>query len=123
METVKTENRVPPIRITDNDTGKIYELDFNRESVRFTENQGYDIDKTFDFPNVNIPKLFYFAFRAKHRNEVSLDQSNKLLDKMGGITDKIAARLIDLYRQATMANNVIQDSEELEKNPHITVEM
>lgn len=123
METTNTIERIDPIRITDNDTGKVYELDFNRESVRFIENQGFDIDKTFDFPNVNIPRLFYFSFRARHRNEVSLDQSNRLLEKMGGITDKIALRLIDLYRQATMSNNVIQDSEDLAKNPHVTVEL
>ena len=35
------EERINPIRITDNDTGKVYELDFNRESVDFVERQGY----------------------------------------------------------------------------------
>ena len=114
--------RINPIRITDNDTGKVYELDFSRESVRFVENQGFKIEETFDFPNVNIPKLFYYAFRKNHRN-VSLDQSDKLLDKMGGLTEKIAIRLVDLYRQATMANNIIQENEDLEKNSRVTVEL
>ena len=116
------EDRIEPIRITDNDTNKVYELDFNRESVRFVENQGFKIDEVFDFPNINIPKLFYFSFRAHHRN-VSLNQSAELLDKMGGLTEKIAVRLIDLYRQATMANNVVQQEEDLGKNSHVTVEL
>lgn len=116
------DERIEPVYITDNDTGKKYELDFNRESVKWVESQGYKIDETFDYPNVNIPKLFYYAFRAHHKS-VSLQQTNALLDKMGGLTDKIAIRLIDLYRQATMANNVIQDSEDLSKNSRVTVEL
>lgn len=114
--------KVDPIRITDNETDKVYELDFSRESVRFVENQGYKIEETFDFPNVNVPKLFYYAFRKNHRN-VSLEQAEKLLDKMGGLTEKIAIRLVNLYRQATMANNIIQDEEDLAKNSRVTVEL
>lgn len=117
------DERIEPIRLTDNDTGKIYTLDFNRESVRFVEQQGFKIDETFDYPNINIPKLFYFAFRAHHKSAVSLNQAEALLDKMGGITEKIAIRLVDLYRQATVSNNVIQDEEELGKNSRVTVEL
>ena len=116
------EERINPIRITDTETGNVYELDFNRESVAFVEHQGYKIDETFDYPNVNIPKLFYYAFRAHHKN-IALNQTRELLDKMGGITEDIAIRLVDLYRQATMANNIIQDKEDLEKNSRVTVEL
>lgn len=116
------DERVEPIRITDNDTGKVYELDFSRESVRYVESQGYKIDETFDYPNVNIPKLFYYAFRKNHKN-VALNQTTALLDKMGGLTERIALRLVELYRQATISNNVIQDEDELGKNSHVTVEL
>lgn len=116
------EERIEPIRITDNDTGKVYELDFNRESVRFVEQQGFKVDETFEFPNINIPKLFYYAFRAHHKG-VALNQTQALLDKMGGLTEKIAIRLVSLYQQATMSNNVIQDEEDLGKNSRVTVEL
>lgn len=116
------DERIQPIKLTDVDTGKVYELDFNRESVKFVESQGFKIDETFDYPNVNIPKLFYFAFRAHHKN-MAMNQTQALLDKMGGLTEDIAMRLIDLYTQATLANNVVQDKEDLEANPHITVEL
>lgn len=116
------DERIPPILITDNDTGKKYELDFSRDSVRFMEQQGFKIEETFDFPNTNIPKLFYYAFRKNHKN-IALNQTQELLDKMGGITEQIAIRLVDLYRQATVSNNVIQDEEELGKNVHVTVEL
>ena len=114
--------RVPPIRVTDNDSGKTYELDFSRESVRYVEQQGYKVDETFDFLNVNVPKLWYYSFRKNHRN-MSLQQTTELLDKLGGVTPKIASRLVELYTQATMANNVIQDDEDLAKNSHVTVEL
>lgn len=115
-------DRIPPIRITDNDSGKVYELDFSRESVAFVESQGYKIDETFDYPNINVPKLFYFAFRKNHKN-MPLNKTRELLDKMGGLTEDIAIRLVDLYRQATLANNVIQEKEDLSKNSHVTVEL
>lgn len=114
--------RIEPIRITDKDTGKVYELDFSRESVRYVESQGYKINETFEFPNVNIPKLFYYAFRKNHKN-VPLNKTNDILDKMGGLTEKIVIRLVDLYTQATMANNVIQEEGDLVENPHVTVEL
>lgn len=116
-------DRIDPIKITDKETGKVYELDFNRDSVRFVESQGFKISETFDYPNINIPKLFYYAFRANHKNTVSLNQAQAILDKMGGLTEKIAIRLVDLYQQATASNNVIQDEEELGKNSRVTVEL
>lgn len=122
MAATKTEDRVKPIIITDKDTGMTYELDFSRESVRFVESQGFRVDQLFDYPNVNVPKFFYYAFRKNHRN-VPLDKTEDLLNKLGGLTEKIAVRLVDLYRQATMSNNVIQTEEELEKNSHMTVEL
>ena len=113
---------IQPVRLTDNDTGKVYELDFSRDSVKFVEEQGYRVDETFDYPNKNIPKLFYYSFRKNHKN-VSREQADKLRDKLGGLTDKIALRLVELYVQATNSNNVIQSEEDLAKNPHVTVEL
>lgn len=116
------DERINPVYLTDNDTGKKYELDFSRESVRWIESQGFKIEETFEFPNINIPKLFYYAFRKNHKG-VSLNQATALLDKMGGLTEDFAIRLVDLYRQATVANNVLQDKEDLAKNSKVTVEL
>lgn len=113
---------IPPIRITDNETGVTYELDFSRESVRYVETQGYKIEETFEYVNKNIPDLFYYAFRKNHRN-VSREKVDKLRDKLGGLTPKLAERLVDLYMQATASNNVVQDEEDLAKNSLVTVEL
>ena len=116
------DERIEPIRITDKDTGETYVLDFSRESVRFVEAQNFKIDETFDFPNTNIPKLFFYAFRMHHK-KMAKNQTDALLDKLGGLTGKIAERLVLLYQQATTSNNIIQDDEDLEKNSHVTVEL
>lgn len=116
------ETRIEPIKITDNDTGNTYELDFSRESVRFIESQGFKVEDTFELPNVNVPKLFYYAFRKNHR-KMAKTQTDAILEKMGGLTEKIAERLVLLYTQATRANNIIQDEEDLEKNSRVTVEL
>lgn len=114
--------RINPIRITDKETGKVYELDFSRDSVRFVESQGFKVDETFEFPTINVPKLFYYAFRKNHK-EMAKNQTDAILEKMGGLTQQIAERLALLYNQAVMANNVLQDDEDLEKNSRVTVEM
>lgn len=113
--------RVQPIRITDNDNGNVYELDFCRDSVRFAENRGFKTEDIFDYPVTKIPEFWFYAFRMHHKN-MARNQTDVLLDKMGGLTEQIAARLIALYNQAATSNN-IQDEEDLAKNAKVTVEL
>ena len=115
------EERVLPIRFTDNETGDVYELDFNRESVVFAENRGFVINTVTDFPASKFPDFWYYAFRAHHR-KLAKNQTDALLDKVGGMTPSIVERLILLYNQARLAN-IIQDDEDLEKNARVTVEL
>ena len=53
---IKTD-RVNPIKITDEKTGQVYELDFSRESVRFAEARGFKADEIAVFPVTRIPEL------------------------------------------------------------------
>ena len=115
------EIKVNPIKITDHTTDITYELDFSRESIEFMERQNFKIDETLDFPVTNIPKLFFYAFRKNHR-KLAKNQTDALLKKLGGLTPNMIERLIQLYNQAAMSNN-IQDEEDLEKNSEATVEM
>ena len=116
------DERVNPIKIRDNDNGITYELDFNRESVYFMDQHGFAVnDKMLENYGSNIPKLFYYAFRKNHR-KMTQSQTDALLQKVGGLTPKMLERLVLLYNQAAMSNNV-QDEEDLEKNSHVTVEL
>ena len=117
------DERIQPIRITDNDTGESYELDFNRESVKFMANQGFVVDDNFiDLIATKGEELWYYAFRANHRR-LSRNQTDRLYEKMGGLAPKVIKRLMELYNQALMSNSIVQDDEELDANPHIAVEL
>lgn len=117
------DERINPIRITDKDTGEVYELDFNRESVKFMASQGFTVDNNFvDLIATKGEELWYFAFRAKHRR-MSRGQTDKLYEKMGGLAPKVIKRLIELYQQALLSNSIVQEDEELDANPHVTVEL
>lgn len=116
------DERINPIKITDSKTGSTYELDFNREAVYFMDQRGFAVDETiFKFPATNIPKLFYYSFRKNHR-KMTQAQTDAILHELGGLTDEMIQRLIELYVQAAASNN-IQDKEDLEKNSRMTVEM
>ena len=120
------EDKFDPIRITDNkgiihNPGDVYELDFSRESIVFAENRGFKVEEVAVYPVTRISELFYYAFRKKHRN-VSREKTDKFMAVWGGIPEKVLKRLVELYNQAAMANN-IQVDEDAEKNETATVEM
>ena len=114
-------DRVQPIKLTDNDTKETYELDFSRESIKFAEARGFKVDEVTDYPVTKFPELFFYAFRMHHKN-LSRTQTDALYDKLGGYTPKFLERLIMLYNQAALANNIVEE-EDAAKNAHMTVEM
>lgn len=115
------EERVNPIRITDNETGKVYELDFSRDAVRFAEAREFELDHIKRYPNTKIPEFFFYAFRKNHK-KLAKSQTDELLEKIGGVTPEILERLILLYNQAALTH-VIATDEDGAKNENMTVEM
>ena len=118
---VDIQDRVQSMRVSDNKTGVSYELDFSRDSVRFAENRGFEIDTVVKFPVTKIPELFYYAFRKNHKN-VAKSQTDALLDRIGGLTGQMLERLIQLYNQAALTH-IIASDEDAEKNTEVTVEL
>lgn len=123
MSTKNTEQaeRVNPIRITLNDTDDTYELDFSRESVKFAEMHGFELDNVTRFPTTKIPEFFYFAMRKNHKG-LPRTKTDDIFEKIGGVSGKMLSRLIALYNQAALTN-VIAADEDYEKNAQVTVEM
>lgn len=117
----KIEDRVNPIRITIQGSGETYELDFNRESVRFAEMHGFELDNVTRFPTSKIPEFFYFALRKNHK-KLSRTQADNIFEEIGGVTGKVLSRMIALYNQAALTH-VIAADEDYEKNARVTVEM
>lgn len=115
------DDKINPIKITNNKDGETYELDFNRETLYVMDRDGFKIEEVADYPATNIPKLFFYSFRKNHRKMTKAQTDRILQDVLHGVTPKILERLVLLYNQAATANNV-QEDEDLEKNLDVTVE-
>lgn len=118
--TKETKELAKPIRLVDNETGEAYILEFDRDTVRWAEQRGFDPDLVTKFPMTVGADFFFYAFRMHHRN-IARDKTDKILfDYLGGInetTGKILARLMELYYQTfdTLADKA--------ENPRIAVEL
>ena len=116
------QDHVQPARMTDEQTGQVYELDFSRESVVFAERNKFKLEDAIEFPVTGMSYLFYYSFRKNHRN-VSREKTDKMIARWGGgVPEKLVKRLIQLYQQA-QASNAIQVDEDAEKNSGLTLEL
>ena len=107
---------VKPIKITDTNTGEVYTLEFDKESVRFAESRGFDIDDVAKYPLTKTEELFWYAFRKNHKR-VDILKARKLLEGIGALPEDFTERLMYLYAKPFEA---FTESEE--KVPFVTVE-
>ena len=113
---------VNPIRISDEKSGKVYELDFDRAAVAFAEDHEFILEDVTKYPETKFKEFFYYAFRMHHR-DVSRGQTNAIYDRLGGFSAEFLERLASLYRQAQLSNNVVSTTADMGKNGGMTVEL
>lgn len=122
MANKEINEKVKPIVLRNPETNEVYTLEFNRETVKFAEQRGFDIAKVGDYPMTMLPELFWYAFRMHHKS-VSKEKAERILfDDLGGMPDGMAERLGALYASPfeALTNS---DDEESAKNRKMTVEM
>lgn len=110
--------RVNPIELTNNDTGKVYTLDFNRDIVRRAERNGFSLSECDKYPSL-LSDLFYYSFLMHHEREISRKRTDSLLDDLGGIANApegLFERLGELYTQT-------YGTLDTEKNGRVTVKL
>ena len=96
-----------------------YTLEFSRDSVRFAEQRGFKISELTDFPLINIPAFFFYAFRMHHPS-VSRAQTDKILfEEMGGLGPDELSRLAELY--AVPQKTLLRQDER--KNAKVSIQM
>ena len=121
MANKEINEQVKPIIIHDTENGYDYTLEFDRDSVRFAEARGFDIDDVGKYPMTKIPELFFYAFRMHHKN-VSREKTDRILfEELGGLPEGVAERLGALYAAPFEALSHKKDDKV--KNPKVTVEM
>ena len=118
---MEIKDRVKPITIKNKDTGRVYVLEFSRDTISMAEQAGFNWD---DFPKMvatYTPILWLCAFRM-HDKRISLAETNKILDQVGGLTSETIRRLRELWDQG-LAPLVNDESEETEKNAKWEVDL
>ena len=115
---------VKPIEITNNKTNETYVLEFNRDSVRFAEGRGFDIQAFAEgkAPLTGTSDLFYYAFRMHHPKMSKAETDRMLFEELGGVPDGLITRLVELYGEPFSAL-VGEDDEEERKNSIWTVSL
>ena len=95
--TKETKELAKPIRLVDNETGESYILEFDRDTVRWAEQRGFDPDLVTKFPMTVGADFFFYAFRMHHRN-IARDKTDKILfDGLGGLNEDELGYLGKLY--------------------------
>lgn len=110
-----------PITLRDETNGDTFVLEYTRNTCVFINNAGFNFNKITDNPEEMIPLLFYGAFRKNHKR-ITKEQSDKMLERMGGLTKKFFDRLVELYLSGR-ESLVIDDDEYDAKNAGLTVEL
>lgn len=119
MAKKEVNENVKPIILHDTEMGIDYTLEFNRESVRFAEMRGFDLDDVAKYPMTKLPELFFYAFRCHHRN-ISREKTDRILfEDLGGIPDGMLERLAQLYMKPF---ECLATKDDEVKNAKVTVE-
>lgn len=120
MANKEVNEQVKPIIIHDAENETDYTLEFNRESVRFAEARGFDIEDVGKYPMTKLPELFYYAFRMHHKN-ISREKTDRILfEELGGLPEGAAERLGALYAAPFEA---LSNKDDKAKNSKMTVEL
>ena len=116
---MKEQDKVKPIKVTYNDTGITYTLEFNRESVKYAESKGFILEDIATKPLSTIPDLWFYAFRMHHKM-LPREKADKLLDGLGKISTELITRLAELY---VIPYEVFTQGDEQPKNAKVVVEL
>jgi hypothetical protein len=117
--------KLKPIIITDNETGKQYTLEFDRASVERAENDGFSLQDIQRYPS-KLSDLWHYAFYMHHktdflRRELTRKKTDEMLDACGGIlgiNQDVWVRLSELYMETY---TTLQDG--AEKNARMTIDL
>ncbi len=113
---------VKPIEIKNTENGNVFTLEFNRDTVKFAEDHGFDIQGFSEgkAPMSGTSDLFYYAFRMHHPRVSRAETDKMLFEDMGGVPDGMVNRLIELYAEPFKVLTNSEDGEE-RKNSKLTV--
>lgn len=121
------ENEVKPITLRFTDTDQTYVLEFDRNTVKLAERNGFPLtpfnkDKFIDeIDMVTLEQLFYYSFQMHNRGTSKQITDNILYEELGGMPVEMLIRLVELY--LLPYTTLISGDGEKAKNSKLTIEM
>lgn len=121
------ENEVKPITLRFTDTEQTYVLEFDRNTVKLAERNGFPLtpfnkDKFVDeIDMVTLEQLFYYSFQMHNRGTSKQITDNILYEELGGMPVEMLIRLVELY--LLPYTTLISGDGEKAKNSKLTIEM
>lgn len=115
--------KVAPIILENKDNGTKYTLEFTRNTVKMAEKAGFTLDSISDGKIISgYSELFYYAFMAHHRYMKQTDTDRILFEELGGVSEALSTRLVELFAEPYNALVEQTDSGET-KNSKWSVEL
>lgn len=109
---------VRPITLRDEQTGNIYLLEFDRDTVKYAEQHGFDTSAKV-LRITDMEELFFYAFRKHHPNMSKANTDKILYEKLHGFPEGMVGRLVALF---AIPYKALVQKEDDEKNATMTVE-
>lgn len=105
--------KVEPIRLVNKDSGKEYVLEFNRATVKRAEKGGFTLtDISSGKVLSGYSELFYYAFLMHHPYMKQADTDRILFEELGGLSDALQTRLVELFAEPYNALVEAKDGDE-----------
>lgn len=99
-------------QLTINNNGRVYTLEFNRETVMAMERLGFDVNHVMEKPMTMLPMLFTGAF-AMHHKALAQETVDGVYKSIKG-KDKLLGALVTMYRDTV--DTLFDEPEEDEGN-------
>lgn len=116
--TQATEKKeIKPIVLKDSN-GEVYVLEFDRASVKFAEQRGFDTGAE-SLTITGMEELFFYAFRKHHPKLSKADTDKILYEKLHGFPKGMVDRLAELF---ALPYEALVQTEEASKNATMTAE-
>ena len=92
--------KVQPIVLENKENGTKYTLEFTRNTVKMAEKAGFNLESITNGALISgYSDLFYYAFMAHHRYMKQTDTDRILFEELGGITEAMSTRLVELFAE------------------------
>lgn len=110
------------IKITDTENNRVYVLDFDLDSIKYAQDNGFSWDEIDTRSATLVPLIWYTLFR-RHEKNVSKADAENLLKRLGGMSVALIVRIRQLWEQTLAPLYADEEDSYDPKATGLTIEM